>query len=155
MLPLKVNLKQAILWLRAAWNKITVSTMVNFWCKADILPEEWNHRLRPDRAAVVVAEAAEEAQMTAIASAIENLPVEDGTARLSAAEWVLAPGEMETIAEIAARLLGQGTAEEDDGEPDSNYVEPLPVTLEEAKRSSLCLSEFLEDNIALFSEEGY
>ena len=42
------------------------------------------------------AEAAEEAQMTAIASAIEHLPVEDGTARLSAAEWVLAPGEMET-----------------------------------------------------------
>ena len=52
--------------------------MVNCWCKADILPEEWNHRLRPDRAAVVVAEAAEEAQMTAIASAIEHLPVEDG-----------------------------------------------------------------------------
>ena len=98
--------------------------------------------------------------MTAIASAIEHLPVEDGTARLSAAEWVLAPGEMETesvetIAEIAARLLGQETAEEDDGEPDSNYVEPLPVMLEEAKRSSLCLSEFVGDNIALFSEEGY
>ena len=47
--------------------------------------------------------------------------------------------------------------EEDDGEQDSNYVEPLPVTLEEAKRSSLCLSEFVGDNtcIALFSEEGY
>eukprot|EP00731_Ephydatia_muelleri_P014338 Em0008g58a len=78
MVPLKVKLKQAILRLRAAWNEITVSTMVNCWCKADILPEEWNHRLRPDRAAVVVAEAAEEAQMTAIASAIEHLPVEDG-----------------------------------------------------------------------------
>ena len=67
----------------------------------------------------------------AIASDIEHLPVEDGTARLSAAEWVLAPGEMETegietIAEIAA---------EDDGEPDSNYmyVELLPVMLEEAE----------------------
>ena len=36
-------------------------------------------------------------------------------------------------------------------------MEPLPVTLEEAKRSSLCLSEFVGDNtcIALFSEEGY
>ena len=50
---------------------------------------------------------------------------------------------------------GRETAEEDDGEPDSNYVEPLPVTLEEAKRSSLCLLEFVGDNIALFSEEGY
>ena len=53
----------------------------------------------------MVAEAAEEAQMTAIASAIELLSVEDGTARLSAAKWVLAPGKMETegvetIAEI-------------------------------------------------------
>eukprot|EP00731_Ephydatia_muelleri_P021751 Em0014g342a len=64
--------------------------MVNCWCKADILPEEWNHWPRPDRATVVVAEAAEEAQMTAVASAIEHLPVE---ARLSAAEWVMAPGE--------------------------------------------------------------
>ena len=62
---------------------------------------------------------------------------------------------VETIAGIAARLLGRETAEEDDGEPDSNYVEPLPVTLEEAKRSSLCPSEFVGDNIALFSEEGY
>eukprot|EP00731_Ephydatia_muelleri_P033148 Em0025g104a len=51
---------------------------------------------------------------------------------------------VETIAEIAARLLGRETAEEDDGEPDSNYVEPLPVTLEEAKRISLCHSEFVE-----------
>ena len=40
---------------------------------------------------------------------------------------------VETIAGIAARLLGRETAEEDDGEPDSNYVEPLPVTLEEAE----------------------
>ena len=30
-----------------------------------------------------------------------------------------------------------------------------PVTLEEAKRTSLLLSEFVGDNIALFSEEGY
>ncbi|KAL5457178.1 hypothetical protein EMCRGX_G034423 [Ephydatia muelleri] len=109
---------------------------------------EWNHRHRPDRAAVVVAEAAEEAQMTTIASAIEHLPVEDGTARFSAAEWVLAPGEMETegvetIAEIAARLLGRETAEEDDGEPDFNYLEPLPVTLEEA----LCVFQSLWETI--------
>ena len=51
---------------------------------------------------------------------------------------------VETIAEIAARLLGRETAEED-REPDSNYVEPLPVTLEEEMRSSLCLSEFVGD----------
>ena len=31
----------------------------------------------------------------------------------------------------------------------------LPVTLEEAKRNSLRLLEFVGDNIALFSEEGY
>ena len=65
--------------------------------------------------------------MTAIALVILNIcQFQDGTARLSAAEVVLAPGEMETevvdtIAEIAARLLGRETAEEDDGEPDSNY----------------------------------
>ena len=104
----------------------------------------------------MVAEAAEEAQMTAIASAIEHLPVEDGTA-IECSRVVLAPGEMvtegvETIAEIAARLLGRETAAEDIGKP---YMEPLPVTLEEAKRSSLCLSEFVGDNIPLFSEEGY
>ena len=29
-----------------------------------------------------------------------------------------------------------------------------PVMLEEAKRSSLCVSELVGDNIALFSEEG-
>ena len=74
--------------------------------------------------------------------------------------WVLATRDVETegvvtIAEIAARLLGRETAEEDDGEPDSNNVKSLPVTLEEAKRSSLCLSEFVGDNIALLSEEGY
>eukprot|EP00731_Ephydatia_muelleri_P030891 Em0022g405a len=97
--------------------------------------------------------------MTAIASAIEHLPVEDGTA-IECSRVVLAPGEMvtegvETIAEIAARLLGRETAAEDIGKPDSNYVEPLPVTLKEAKRSSLCLSEFVGDNIPLFSEEGY
>ena len=40
-------------------------------------------------------------------------------------------------------------------ETDSNYGEPLPVTLEEAKRSSLCLSEFVGDKVALLSEEGY
>ena len=34
-------------------------------------------------------------------------------------------------------------------------ISALPVTLEEAKRSTLCLSEFVGDNIALFSEEGY
>eukprot|EP00731_Ephydatia_muelleri_P016481 Em0009g905a len=126
--------------------------MVDCWCKADILPEEWNHRLRPDRAAVVVAEAAEEAQMTAIASAIEHLSGEDGTARLSAAEWVLAPGEMETegvetIAEDSKTSLLESQT--------PTTWNPLPVTLEEAKRSSLCLSEFVGDNIALFSDQRY
>ena len=34
-------------------------------------------------------------------------------------------------------------------------MKPRPVMLEEAQRSSLCLSEFVGDNIALFSEKGY
>ena len=48
---------QAIIWLLAAWSKITLSTTVNCWCKAGILPAEWCRRLQPDRAAVAVAEA--------------------------------------------------------------------------------------------------
>ena len=48
-----------------AWGEITLSTIVNCWCKAGILPAEWCRLLRPDRAAVAVAEATEGAQLTA------------------------------------------------------------------------------------------
>lgn len=76
----------------------------------------------------MVADAAEEAEMTAIASAIQRLPVESEATRMSAAKWVMAPGEMETegvemMAKIAARLLDREIEDEDDGEPDSNHVE--------------------------------
>eukprot|EP00731_Ephydatia_muelleri_P018687 Em0011g727a len=102
----------AIIWLHAAWGENTPSTIVNCWCKAGILPADWCRLLRPDRAAVAVAEATEGAQLTAITTAIQRLPVENGTTRMSATEWVNAPGEMEiegaeTIAQIAARLMGR------------------------------------------------
>ena len=59
-----------------------------------------------------MAEATEGAQLTAITAAIHRLPVENGTTRMSASEWVNAPGKMETegaetIAQIAARLMGR------------------------------------------------
>eukprot|EP00731_Ephydatia_muelleri_P003096 Em0001g3096a len=129
----------AIIWLLAAWGEITPSTIVNCWCKAGILPAEWCRRLRPDRAAMAVAEATEGAQLTAITTAIQRLPVENGTTRMSATEWVNAPGEMEiegaeTIAQIAARLMGRDNEDRDDesdGEADPNNVEPRTVPLEE------------------------
>ena len=60
---------------------------------------------------MAVAETTESAQLTAITTAIQRLPVENGTTRVSATERVNAPGEMEiegaeTIAQIAARLMG-------------------------------------------------
>ncbi|KAL5505629.1 hypothetical protein EMCRGX_G007093 [Ephydatia muelleri] len=159
----KTDVKEAIIWLLAAWGEITPSTIVNCWCKAGILPAEWCHRLRPDRAAVAVAEATEGAQLTAITTAIQRLPVENGTTRMSATEWVNAPGEMEiegaeTIAQIAARLMGRDNEDRDDesdGEADPNNVEPRTVPLEEAKRSALSLAQFVGDNIALFTEADY
>ena len=79
--------------------------------KSRILSFEWCQRLKPDRAAVVVAEGAEDAQLREIESAIERLPVEHRTFRMRAADWVMPSGEAETegldtIAEIAARARG-------------------------------------------------
>ena len=123
---------QAIIWLLAAWSEITLLTIVNCWCKAGILPLEWCHCLKPDRAAVTVAEATEGAQLTAITTGIQRLPVENGTTCMSATEWVNAPGEMETegaetIPQIAARLMGQAIEDGDDGsdgEADPNNIQP-------------------------------
>ena len=115
-------------------------------------------------AVMVVAEAREDAQLTAITIAIQSLG--NSTTCMSATEWVNAPGEMETegaetTAQIPARLMGQdidGGDNGDDeiaGEADSNNVEPRTVPLEEAKRSTLSLSQFVGDNIALFTEVDY
>ena len=84
-------------------------------------------------AVMVVAEAREDAQLTAITIAIQSLG--NSTTCMSATEWVNAPGEMETegaetTAQIPARLMGQnidGGDNGDDeiaGEADSNNVEP-------------------------------
>ena len=112
---------------------------------------------------MAVAEATEGVQLTAITTAIQRLPVENGTTRMSATEWVNAPGEMEiegaeTIAQIAARLMGRDNEDRDDesdGEADPNNVEPRTVPLEEAKRSALSLAQFVGDNIALLTEADY
>ena len=56
---------------------------------------------------------------------------------MNATEWVNAPGEMETegaetIAQIAARLMGrdiEDSDDESDGEADPNNVEPRIVPL--------------------------
>ena len=59
-------------------------------------------------AAMVVAKAIEDAQLTAITIAIQRLPVGNGTTRMSATKWVNAPGEMETEgAETIAQIAGQ------------------------------------------------
>ncbi|KAL5464009.1 hypothetical protein EMCRGX_G032966 [Ephydatia muelleri] len=71
-LSLATNVKQAIIWLLDA---ISWSTIINCWCKAGILPEEWCRELRPTSAAAIAAEAAEEAPLREIASAIQRLPV--------------------------------------------------------------------------------
>ena len=63
---------QAIIWLLGA---ISWSTIINCWCKAGILSEEWCRELRPTSAAAIAAEAAEEAPLREIASAIQRLPV--------------------------------------------------------------------------------
>ncbi|KAL5460393.1 hypothetical protein EMCRGX_G033839 [Ephydatia muelleri] len=114
-LSLKVNVKQAIDWLLVAWRDVSNTTIVNCWCKAGVLPEEWSNQLRPDRAAVLAAEAGETAQMREIATAITRLPVSQDEGQLTALEWVMDPGEteieeVESIADIAARLMGQEDA---------------------------------------------
>lgn len=73
------------------------------------------------------------------------------------------PGEYETegtetISEIAARLMGRGSpevGEDATDEHDANHLEPEPVQLEEAKQSALCLSQFVGDNMGIFTEFEY
>ena len=71
--------------------------------------------MRPDRAALMAADAGESSQLREIAAVITRLPVEPGVTRMAALDWVMDPGEMETegeetMAEIVARLLGQTTS---------------------------------------------
>ena len=71
--------------------------------------------MRPDRAAMMAADAGESSQVREIAAVITRLPVEPGVTRMAAGDWVMDPGEMETegeetMAEVAARLLGQTTS---------------------------------------------
>ena len=71
--------------------------------------------MRPDRAALMAADAGESSQLREIAAVITSLPVEPGVTRMAALDWVMDPGEMETegeemMAEIAAGLLGQTTS---------------------------------------------
>ena len=64
--------------------------------KSRILSFEWCQRLKPDRAAVVVAEGAEDAQLREIESVIERLPVERRTFWMRAADWAMPSEEAET-----------------------------------------------------------
>ena len=119
--------------------------------------------MRPDRTALMAADAGESSQLREIAAVITRLPVEPRVTRMAALDWVMDPGEMETegeetMAEIAARLLGQTTSHTgfDVGEEetqDPNNVEPQSVPLTEAKNSVSTLLQFVGDNFGIFSEE--
>ena len=96
--------------------------------------------------------------MRAISSAIQRLPVESGVSRMTAAEWIMPPGETEgaeSMAEIATRLTGRTVpSNDDDYESDPNHIEPQPISLDKAKQSaSKC--HFIGDNIKVFSEQEY
>ena len=102
--------------------------------------------------------------MRVISSAIQRLPVESGVSRMTAAEWIMPPGETETesvesITEIAARLTGRTVPNNDDDgdddESDPNHIEPQPISLEEAKQSASNLCHFIGDYIEVFSEQEY
>eukprot|EP00731_Ephydatia_muelleri_P034134 Em0048g10a len=58
-LSLKTNLKQAIIWFVAAWQELSVTTILNCWCKSRVLPGTWISQMRPDRAAMMAADAGE------------------------------------------------------------------------------------------------
>ena len=84
----------------------------------------------------------------------------------TALEWVMDPGEteieeVESIADIAARLMGQEDASIDEetehGLQDANNLEPQCVSVDEAKQSISTLLLFVGDNIGLhmYSEEDY
>eukprot|EP00731_Ephydatia_muelleri_P019447 Em0012g272a len=164
-LSLKTNLKQAIIWLVAAWQELSVTTILNCWCKSGVLPGTWISQMRPDRAAMMAADAGESSQLREIAAVITRLPVEPGVTRMAAGDWVMDPGEMETegeetMAEVATRLLGQTTSftslDVDELETqDPNNEEPQSVSLAEAKDSVSSLLQFVGDNIGIFSEEDF
>ncbi|KAL5502221.1 hypothetical protein EMCRGX_G008959 [Ephydatia muelleri] len=164
-LSLKTNLKQAIIWLVAAWQELSVTTILNCWCKSGVLPGTWISQMRPDRAAMMAADAGESSQLREIAAVITRLPVEPGVTRMAAGDWVMDPGEMETegeetMAEVAARLLGQTTSftslDVDEIETqDPNNEEPQSVSFAEAKDSVSSLLQFVGDNIGIFSEEDF
>ncbi|KAL5502222.1 hypothetical protein EMCRGX_G008961 [Ephydatia muelleri] len=159
-LSLKTNLKQS-----AAWQELSVTTILNCWCKSGVLPGTWISQMRPDRAAMMAADAGESSQLREIAAVITRLPVEPGVTRMAAGDWVMDPGEMETegeetMAEVAARLLGQTTSftslDVDEIETqDPNNEEPQSVSFAEAKDSVSSLLQFVGDNIGIFSEEDF
>ena len=67
----------------------------------------------------------------------------------------------ETMAEVAARLLGQTTSftsldvDESEETQDPNNEEPQSVSLAGAKDSVSSLLQFVGDNIGIFSEEDF
>eukprot|EP00731_Ephydatia_muelleri_P006050 Em0003g298a len=139
-------------------------------CTQKLLGPKKGHRkpatqMRPDRAAMMAADAGESSQLREIAAVITRLPVEPGVTRMAAGDWVMDPGEMETegeetMAEVAARLLGQTTSftslDVDEIETqDPNNEEPQSVSFAEAKDSVSSLLQFVGDNIGIFSEEDF
>ena len=122
--------------------------------------------MRPDRAAMMAADAGESSQLREIPAVITRLPVEPGVTRMAAGDWVMDPGEMETegeetMAEVAARLLGQTSSftsldvDESEETQDPNNEEPQSVSLAEAKGSVSSILQFVGDNIGIFSEEDF
>ena len=102
--------------------------------------------MRPDRAALMAADAGESSQLREIAAVITRLPVEPGVTRMAALDWVMDPGEMETegeetMAEIAARLYWvkqphiQVLMEVKKKLKTPTMLEPQSVPLTEAKNS--------------------
>ena len=69
-----------VIWLVAAWQVMSATTVLKGWCKSGVLPETWIRQMRPDRAAPVTADAGESPQLRAL---ITRMPVEPGVTR----EW--------------------------------------------------------------------
>ena len=81
---------------------------------------------------------------------------------MAAVDWVMDLGGMETegeetMAEVAARLLGQKTsfASLDEETQDPNNEEPQSVSLAEAKDSVSSPLKFVGDNIDISSDEDF